>query len=425
MIYLINAESTATENNNGMKTVDIAWELFLKRNNINIPYKRYSIKPQKNIIKITNNFTLKYESLIGFKFDSLSSDDILIYWGDFLHSNHYIKNDLKRIANRRKTSLKRKIFNFLKQQKNEKVEKEAKIYDNYLDLAYKYHLLENIEPHWKKTISFGTTFVGDSEITNFYDDRYNNAFNEFIQNKVDNIFVREVFSAFQIAHIKNDYYNSYLGIDAALLNNWSDYKKIIDQKPYFKQMDNTKYILIHFTRTHANINELLNFVFKINEKLKLDIYWIPWLVDINHKQFSKIKHKYKKNIKKLKTNDYSDLIYAIKNASLIITDTYHLSLVGWKLHTPVIAIGSGTQLPISTVDDKKKEIFYGMYNALPLYFYSENLNNNKLILKFIENIQSIINNKNHKVFENIYKKIDNHSKSIEKFLIKSIKNEEL
>jgi hypothetical protein len=31
MIYLINAESTATASNAGMKTVDMAWDIFLQK----------------------------------------------------------------------------------------------------------------------------------------------------------------------------------------------------------------------------------------------------------------------------------------------------------------------------------------------------------------------------------------------------------
>jgi hypothetical protein len=101
MIYLINADPSPTKENSGMKTVDLAWDVFLKRNNLNIPYRRFSIKEKAQKINVTKKVTLSYESSFNLDFHKLHQDDIVVYWGDFIHANLYMQNDLSRITKKK------------------------------------------------------------------------------------------------------------------------------------------------------------------------------------------------------------------------------------------------------------------------------------------------------------------------------------
>ncbi|MDO9206853.1 MAG: hypothetical protein Q7T91_01245 [Sulfuricurvum sp.] len=63
MVYLINAESTITVMNAGMKTVDMAWDIFLQKNNLSLPYQRFSIKVKKQTVHVTDKIQLHAESI--------------------------------------------------------------------------------------------------------------------------------------------------------------------------------------------------------------------------------------------------------------------------------------------------------------------------------------------------------------------------
>ncbi len=409
MIYIINAESTITEVNAGMKTVDISWDIFLKKNHIQIPYKRFSIKPHKHTIKITDKLTLQYQGSLNFDLKMLKKEDILIFWGDFLHAHHYLKNDLFRITKEKIDKPKKYIPKFLQ---------NKKLYDynenSYLHSSYRFYLLKNVKKwHWGKTISFGTTLVGDDHFNIMKQENYCEAFTYFIKN-IDRIWTRDMYSALQISHIRKEYSHSYLGIDAALLIGPDDYDTFLD-KPSINLPD-ADHILTHFIRTKAPIDQLLSLADNLAKELEMPLYWLPWLRQLDDKRFHIQTPTLKDSILQLEAKTYSDLIHSIRNASLLITDTYHLALIAWRLKVPVLCIGSGLQHPYSTVDDKKKEIFYTMYNMLPFYFYAEELDDPEKVSTYIKMIKNEFTDQK-RIMEIIHT-IETHAEIIEQDLAK-------
>lgn len=397
MVYLINAESTITAVNPGMKTVDMAWDIFLQKNHLALPYKRFSIKAKEQTIHVTDTMHLHYNSSLDFDLSMLGKDDILVFWGDFLHAHHYLKNDLLRIARKRK--LKHYLFDLFKNPKLQRFND-----NNYLDWAYEFYLLQGAEQkHWKGSISFGTTLIGDHDFEIMKQKNYMDSFTKFIQN-LDRIWTRDVHSALQAAHIREDYLKSYLGVDAALLIAPEDYDSILDVPSV--TLPEEKYILTHFARTEAPINQLLTLAQRISIELKMPLFWFPWL---NH-----LDENFKGSLDEINAGSYSDLIHTLKNASLVVTDTYHLALIGWRLGVPVLCIGSGVHYPSSTVHDKKKEVFYMMHNMLPFYFYSELLNDKKSIDNYVALVKNEFSDK--RSIDRIINKIKINSESIEKDL---------
>jgi hypothetical protein len=399
MIYLINAESTITEVNAGMKTVDMAWDVFLRKNNLSIPYKRFSIKAKEQTVHVTEQIVLNYNGSLNFDLSMLGKNDILVFWGDFLHAYHYLKNDLSRISKLRKPNLKNYISKFFRNSKWKRFEGE-----NYLDWAYEFYLLQGFEQkRLKGKISFGTTLIGDHDFEILKQANYINSFTKFIQN-LDRIWTRDVHSALQAAHIRQDYSKSYLGVDAALLIAPEDYDTILDAPTV--TLPEEKYILTHFARTEAPINQLLALAHRISLELEMPLFWLPWL---NH-----LDEKLKDSLNEIDAKSYSDLIHTLRNASLVVTDTYHLALIGWRLRVPVLCIGSGVHYPSSTIHDKKKEVFYMMHNMLPFYFYSELLNDEKSIADYVTLVKNEFSDK--RSVNRIINKIKVHSESIEKDL---------
>lgn len=397
MVYLVNAESTITEINAGMKTVDIAWDVFLRKNNLSIPYKRFSIKAKEQTVHVTDKMVLNYNGSLNFGLSMLGEKDILVFWGDFLHTHHYLKNDLLRIARKRK--LKHYFFDLFKNPKLQRFND-----NNYLNWAYEFYLLQGSEQkHWKGSISFGTTLIGDHDFEIMEQENYINSFTKFIQN-LDRIWTRDVHSALQAAHIRQDYSKSYLGVDAALLIGPEDYDAMLDAPSLI--LPKEQYILTHFARTKAPLDQLLALAQRISLELEMPLFWLPWLTHLDE--------NFKDSFDEIDATNYSDLIHTLRNASLVVTDTYHLALIGWRLGIPVLCIGSGLQHPSSTINDKKKEVFYMMHNMLPFYFYSELLNDEKSIAEYVSLVKSEFTKKS--TIKRIINKIKVHCESIEKDL---------
>ncbi len=63
----------------------------------------------------------------------------------------------------------------------------------------------------------------------------------------------------------------------------------------------------------------------------------------------------------------------IRKAAVLVTDTYHCAVSGWREGIPVIGIGQALAHGVSTVDDKKKELFFRQIMASDYYLYSENV----------------------------------------------------
>jgi hypothetical protein len=245
--------------------------------------------------------------------------------------------------------------------------------------------------------------IGDHDFEILKQANYINSFTKFIQN-LDRIWTRDVHSALQAAHIRQDYTKSHLGVDAALLIAPEDYDTILDVPTVI--LPEEKYILTHFARTKAPINQLLALAQRISLELVMPLFWLPWL---NH-----LDEKLKDSFDEIDAGNYSDLIHTLRNASLVVTDTYHLALIGWRLGVPVLCIGNGIQYPSSTIDDKKKEVFYMMHNMLPFYFYSELLDDEKIIADYVTLVKNEFSDK--RSINRIINKIKIHSQSIEKDL---------
>src|SRR5690606_23837329 len=90
-------------------------------------------------------------------------------------------------------------------------------------------------------------------------------------------------------------------------------------------------------------------------KYKLGIYDFQWIAWLENKQDSRRLFKYA-----LKTNSKTDidLLKEILQCKVLITDTYHLSLMAWSLGVPCICFGNAAEDFTLTTHDKKKEIFF-------------------------------------------------------------------
>lgn len=361
----------APNQNTGMMFVDRALYLYLKR---------------KKLLANTTFFCFQLEAKnkVGFEYKPLTKDvnlndyDCVIVWGDFIVSNHFLSMTQPKIRNNSE------VFDF--------------------DLQYKVLLGAFSEIDLKKVIVFGQCIVVDGiEVL------AQNNYLELVKRLLNNasLFkVRDPLSVYR-AKLISDLSRDYLGVDSALLNYTIDYKRINEIKKSVKK-NKKKKIGLFFARS-KNINrkkKILGYYLKFKLK-NYEYKWIPWL---ENKQESKRFFKFVNDCNPTTDLDY---IAELLECDVIITDTYHLSLMAWSIGIPCICYGKGTEHFKSTVHDKKKEIFFSSNFIDDFYFYTET---EKFISDIKNNVLSKVIEKgiNTNVGELVSKNISNLAlKSIE------------
>lgn len=321
----------APNQNTGMMFVDRALYLYLKN---------------KGLLSFTEFFCFQEFAInkVGFKYQPLTKNvnlkeyDCIFIWGDFIVSNHFLTMT------------------------ESKIKKNSDLFDYDLKDKVLLKSFDNLE--LKKVIVFGQCiFVDGLEV--LADTKYIGLIKNLLEHAL--LFkVRDPLSAYRAKLIatKN---RDYLAIDSALLNYTLDYKSIDKTKQSLAGATNEKKTIGLFFARSKNINlkkKVLGYYLKFRLK-QYGYKWIPWL---ENKQESKRFFKFADSC-----TPYSDIDYIteILKCSVIITDTYHLSLMAWSLGVPTICYGKATQPFKLTTHDKKKEIFFSSNSIEDFYFFTE------------------------------------------------------
>lgn len=283
--------------------------------------------------------------------EQLEGFDVIVFCGDFLHWKRYLTRDI----------LGRKSFT------NPDLSTE-----DIINKWYSLVLLENKPTLQKRTIIIGGTFYGlnSFELT---DARYLDALTALYSNALL-VKMRDVFSANFVNQL-TQLPKNYLGCDCALLMN-ADF---IQLSPEDKPKDS--YILYAFERSEHNF-ALRYFAKIISTLAKKDSIEIRWLGDSEEDLYRKIA--------------------LVRNASMVLTDIYHLSVTAVREKVPTLCFGDGVSGPDTSITDKKKEIFFRQAFAVSHYIYSENVisafESDKLLLKMGQDLLEILGNNEANAF---------------------------
>lgn len=398
--------------NPGMATVDLAFDAFVRRNGLadRIEINRYCIFDLPSFPPFADGTELSYKPMLG-HLEEIYNSDAIVYWGDFHHAWNYQQQDLKghwKLSKHKSEPLTDKI-----------------IYD---------HLLLHSAPEsvFPKTISYGTTMMGDNAIDLDISQEYKDALRYFLSS-IRNIWMRDVYSAMRVSHLLNDYSNSHLATDCALLFDRSDAERI-------SRLDANRgisgdYIATFFGRSSGKLKpRLISFAVEVAERVNRKIIWLPWLHSLPKDTYRSLNYSRligsgigSKNLTSLtelsalQPRNYSDLIRHLLGSALVITDTYHLSLIAWRMGIPAICVGFGARASQHTLGDKKKETFFSSYNAQPFYVFTENIMNKTTRLQAVDYLEHIILS-GTQLASSIHNNICNHSKRAEQALLTSLVN---
>jgi len=399
-----------TSFNPGMATVDLAFDAFVRRNGLadKIEFNRYCIFDPPYFPPFADGTELSYKPMLG-HLEEIYASDAIIYWGDFHHAWDYQQQDLKGHWK-------------LSKHKSEPLTDNI-IYD---------HLLLRSAPKSVliKTISYGTSMMGDNAIDLDISKEYRAALQHFLSS-IRNIWMRDVYSAMRVSHLLNDYSNSHLATDCALLFDRSDAERV-------SMFDVNRgipgdYISTFFGRSSGDLKpRLIAFAVEVAERANKKIVWLPWLHSLPKDTYrsliygrligSGIGNKNLTSLSELSAlqpRNYSELIRHLLGSALVITDTYHLSLIAWRMGIPAICVGFGARSSKHTLGDKKKETFFSSYDAQPFYVFTENIMNKSTRLQVVDYLQHLILS-GTSLASSIHNNICNHSKQSELALLTAL-----
>ena len=338
--------------NPGMLSVELAFERVIARNSLAFEVKRYCLEEQDRL-EITET-GVHFHNLRTSYGEALAADRIL-YWGDFLHAWNYAVFDVL-------PEIKRDP-DFAREVVGRKDREIAGLLRKYLLLS------EAGEDVLAKTLSFGTTLLGDHALIQAIDPGYVADLQRFIR-ACRGLWTRDVISALRVAHFGGDYARSHLGVDCALLLSRDD---LAAAAQGYSPLSQSPYAAVQFGRTTVHYPQTLEFARRLCLRRGLAPKWLSWL-HAKPEYFRQFRSTFPELDSSMPQDPpYGDLLAGLLGASLVITDTYHLSLLAWRAGVPVVCVGAGAELPTRTISDKKKEIFHQMYGASPFYLFAESL----------------------------------------------------
>lgn len=391
---------TGSGSNLGMNTVDFAIENIIKENkledfvSVNRPWESY-FPDAKN--KYPSHMERDFE-LGNIHYNNFNLIDeekelpkAVLYWGDFQHGLDYQVQTAKRL---KKVATKKGWF------KN--------LYDaQFLEKSKDYFLLNNFFK--KGELPFDVAMYGVTLFQNGLNDYLNEEYYENLKWLYENsIFskTRESYSANTIASLKNNYKDSFLGVDCALLNTKEEMLSLTQNQP--KEFDNFDgNIGVFFGRSTKSLSKLklLNFLNKISKKLDKDLVSLPWnyfsggLLGDNLGIYT----KGLRNYHSLKGVEFTagDIFQGMSNLSLIITDTYHVAINAIGLNIPVVCIyepspqiNRDANMGYRYAWRDKRALLFQNNNMSDFLINSEDLKRSETINEKIDNIFHLVNNKN-------------------------------
>lgn len=326
--------------NTGMATVDLAGWHLLRRAFPDVAVTAYTIESGAVRAYAPDELAIPYRPLQDHAAEAFAAD-VILYWGDFLHAPGHWKYDLvPRIV-------------------RDRIAPDAAA---ARDLPYRLHLLEDAAPDVRRrAMIFGGTVITNA-VAEQMDARYRSAF-EALMREARGIFFRDPISAAHAARFRPG--QPTLGTDCALLLEDADIPTLSGQPPARPSGS----VGVYFGRSRLTI-AMLAFARLAASRSGLHARWLPWL---GSRWKSAFQAKALGFDPPGEAAAPAEVLADLRKCDAVITDTYHLCVNAWRMGIPAICVGRGAERSDSTINSKKKEIFYAMHGASDFYVFQENL----------------------------------------------------
>jgi hypothetical protein len=331
--------------NTGMLTVDLAFETLRRRMGPGIDPTWYTLHTPETVplraAARGTEFPFRFRSLPE-HLDELRDHDAVVFWGDFLHTRHYMAQD----ATNRLTD-----FGI------------AEDRDAARTLLQRTLLLaDQPDELLARTLSYGGTILHNSQ-SDYEDKEFGPLFTR-LMTRSHRVWMRDPLSAAKIALLRGDRTNEYFASDAALLSRPGD----LDHLPatqWSEEVADGGAIGVFLGARTAIPDWLPGFCESLSARFGAPLEWLPWFErDIP----SPVAHL----APRPGEHTVGDLLRVLPRYRLVITDTYHLGVNAWGAGTPVVCVGAPEPVPRThddywTLSDVKKHVFHLAYDAEDFY----------------------------------------------------------
>ncbi|WP_055717248.1 hypothetical protein [Streptomyces torulosus] len=331
--------------NTGMVTVDLAFESLRRRMATQVDATWYTLHPPETVALREcargTEFPFRFRPLAE-HLDELRDHDAVVFWGDFLHTRHYLAQDA---TNR--------LMDFGMAEDRDAA---RQLLNRTLLLA------DQPDELLSRTLSYGGTILHNTQ-SDYEDKEYGPLFSRLVT-RSHRIWTREPLSAAKVARFRGDRATEHFGSDAALLSRPGD----LDHLPataWSQDLPEGGAIGV-FLGARTEIPAWLpEFCASLADRLGAPLEWLPWFDRDVPARAAHIARR---------PGDHTlgDLLHVLPRYRLVVTDTYHLAVNAWGAGTPVLCVGAPEPVPTThddylTLSDVKKHVFHMAYDAADFY----------------------------------------------------------
>lgn len=392
--------------NPGMTSVDLAFHAVARRNDFgDVRYfqlfdsAEYATDfPESDQYRshYFRDYPLHYRRLLDRR-DELLACDAIVFWGDWTHMALYCRSIvapslavLKIVADER-----------------EAIE---------LMRAY-FFLADQPKAVLQKTISFGETLIFNSPRDEL--DIYGELDARLFFSGLRSIYMRDIVSASKVRQLSGRFDSACLGVDCAMLLTRSDHDWMPQQDaaPHAQRDE----ALVYFGRSDYSEQQQIDLVNAITERTALSPRWLDWGSPFAFPQAKRPLFPIRDE-NHLGTTRIGDQMRQIEQASLVITDTYHLCVNAWRMGVPAICVGGSS--PASGLFDlnaghshaacDKRFVLYTMIGALDFYIQPHEMGDRERLEKRVAHVAERV--RDAAVVEHIYAGIRASARAAEQAL---------
>lgn len=379
--------------NAGMLTVDLAFESIRKQLGPNVDVQWLTLH-DPSVLRIRAFVTPEHLPFRLQQLDDLSTvrdSDLVVFWGDFLHTRHYIEQDA--------------TINLLEYEQG--MDRAAA-----RDRLHRLLLLRD-EPDslLRRTVLYGGTILHNRQ-SDYLDADYGRAFSRLVAG-CHSAWLRDPISVAKAGHFRDLDHQPQFGADAALLLDADDTTGL-ERNGWADEIEPGMAAGVFIAGRTDIPRWLPGFCKELAARLEVELEWLPWS-DVHPAFEARFGNRWGQAM-------IGDLLAALPRYRFVITDTYHLCVNAWRVGTPAVCIGSPQPGPsqggILTLNDWKKHLFYSAYEATDLYL-STSVDADELRRDQLDGITRLIAGDGLKP---VAARIHQHAQQSEEALVRTLNN---
>ncbi|APG25502.1 polysaccharide pyruvyl transferase family protein [Syntrophotalea acetylenica] len=328
--------------------------------------------------------------------------DKIVFWGDFLHSADYHQSAARRLVKIGVTTNAGAALDWVR--------------DHY----FLRHAPAEI---WPKVMAFGGNLLFNRP-EHYLDAGYGAEVRRFFRQAAA-VRMRDVYSAAKISELRDDYSTNYLGCDCSLLLLPEDLEALPCSDWHADIASGAGRAGIFFGRNKCRPALMARFARELCYRLGVRGQWLPWGLT---KGFGRMREKIRFWFPGMEVLSHTapptpgDLYRMLGRYQLVISDTYHVCVNAWRLGVPAVCIGQALVADADNINSgsrfawrDKRQVFYGMNDALEYYVYAEELEDRRLRRQRLEQLTSLLQNAQYR--QSVHQRILSGARAMEKAVV--------